>query len=73
MMQFYFLYTMIDVPLYNIIIHLVYYIIETFGNMHECNGLKMYNQMSSAQELSKETRISPLIVVIQQGNKQLGV
>ena len=49
----YFLYAMIDVPLKNIISHLIYYTIETFGNMHEWNRLEMSNQLSSAQEFSK--------------------
>ena len=60
----YFLYVMIDVPLYNIISHLVYYTIETSGNTHEQNGFKMYNQVSSAQEISKETSIMYPVVVI---------
>ena len=69
----YFLYAMIDVPLYNVISHLVCYTIETSGNMHERNGFKISNQVSSAQELSKETRIAYPVAVIQLGDKQLGV
>ena len=69
----YFLYAMIDVPLYNAINHLVCYTIENFGNMHEWNEFKMSNQVSSVQEHSKETGITYLIVVIQLGDKQLGV
>ena len=69
----YFLHAMIDMTLQNFFNHLVCYTIDTFGNMHECNGFKMSNQMSSAQKLSKETRIAYPIVVIQLGDKQLGV
>ena len=69
----YFLYVMIDVPLHNVIGHLVCYTIETSGNMHEWNGFKISNQVSSAQEHSKEARIVYPVVVIQIGDKQLGV
>ena len=73
MMQFYFLYVIIDVPLYNILIHLVFYTIETCGNMHECNGFKISNQVYSAQEISKDVGIAYPVAVIQPGDKQLGV
>ena len=69
----YFLYAMIDVTLQNIISHLVCYSIETYGNMHEWNGFKMFNQVASVQEIYKETRITQLVAVIQMGDKQLGV
>ena len=62
-----------DVPLQNAISHLECYTIETSWNMHECNGFKMSKQISSAHEISKETRITYLIAVIQLGDKQLGV
>ena len=51
---FYFLYAMMNVPLYNVISHLVCYTIEVSVNMCECNGFKISNQLFSAQELSND-------------------
>ena len=69
----YFLYAIINVPLHNVIIHLVFYTIETSRNMHEWNGFEMSNQVSSAHELSKEAGITYPVVDIQLDDKQLGV
>ena len=44
---------MINMPIYNFIIHNVIHIIETPRNIDEFNGFKLYNQFSSAYELSK--------------------
>ena len=78
-MQFYFLYVMMNMPLYNVIIHLVYYTIEACytieasRNMYECDGFKISNQLFSAQEFSKKETIAYPVVVVQLGDKQLGV
>ena len=46
-----FLYVVLDVPIYNIISHLICDTIEVSGNMCECDGFKCSNHLFSAQVL----------------------
>ena len=66
-----FLYAAVDVPIQNIISHLICDTIEVLGNMCECDGC--FDHVISAQVLSKEAGITDLVVVVQLRNKQLGV
>ena len=59
-----FLYAIMNVPIQNVISHLICYTIEVSGNMCECNGLKCSNHLFSAQEFSKEARVTYLVVVV---------
>ena len=68
-----FLYVVMDVPIQNIISHLICDTIEVSGNMCECDGFKCSNHLFSVQEFSKEAGITYLIVIVQLRNKQLGV
>ena len=68
-----FLYAVMDVPIYNIVSHLICDIIEVFGNMCECDGFKCSKHLFSVQVLSKEAGITYPIVVVQLRNKKLGV
>ena len=66
---FNFLYAMMNMPLQNIISHLVYYTIEVSGNIYECDGFKISNKLFNAQELSKDTTTVYPVAVIQLGDK----
>ena len=68
-----FLYAVMNIPFYNIVSHFICHTIEVSGNMCECNGFKYSNHLFSAQEFSKEAGITYPAVVVQQGDKQLGV
>ena len=68
-----FLYAVVDVPIWNIVSHLICDSIEVSGNMCECDGFKCSNHLFSVQVLSKEAGIMYSIVVVQLRNKQLGV
>ena len=61
------LYAIMIVPVYNIISHLICNTIEVSGNMCECDGFKCSNHLFSAQELSKEARITYPITIVHLG------
>ena len=52
---------------------MICYTIDISGNMCECDGFECSNHLFSAQEFSKEAGITYPVVVVQLGDKQLGV
>ena len=64
-----FLYAVVDMPIYNIVSHLICDTIEVSRNMCECDGFKCSNHLLSVQVLSKEVGIPYPIVVVQLRNK----
>ena len=68
-----FLCVIMNVPIYNFISHLIHYTTEESRNMCECDGFKCSNHLFSAQELSKEERITYPIVVVQLRNTEMRV
>ena len=68
-----FLYAVMDVPIQNIVSHLIYDTIEVPGNMCECDGFKCSDHVFSAQVLSKEAGTANLVMVVQLRNKQLRI
>ena len=63
------LYGMIDMPIEDIISHLICNTILSSWDMCECNGFKLSAKLFCTQEFSKEARIAHLVAVVELGDK----
>ena len=63
------LHGMIDMPIEDIIGHLICDTILSSWDMCECNGFKLSAKLFCTQEFSKEARIMHLVAVVELGDK----
>ena len=61
------LHGMIDMPIEDIIGHLIYDTILSSCDMCECNRFKLSAKLFCTQEFSKEARIAHLVAVVELG------